>query len=112
MKTTPLESIALTFEGGNAIPYLGPGVLALDGAVNRLPGSPLALAGRLTANSSVPYKIKTNLTAAAQFIENFKHRKTVSNAMTEAFGAEAQPTSLHTMLARVPCAPARHRPRR
>jgi hypothetical protein len=34
---------------------------------------------------AVPGKIKNRLTAAAQFIENFKHRKTLVKAMNEAF---------------------------
>jgi hypothetical protein len=79
-----------------AIPYLGPGVLSLDGSP--LPGSQDALVARLTAKASVPHKIRNNLGAAAQFIENFKHRSTVTNSMSEAFGLEAQPTSLHTLL--------------
>jgi hypothetical protein len=53
---------------------------------------------RLTAKASVPPRIRNNLGAAAQFIENFKHRSTVTNSMSEAFGLEAQPTSLHTLL--------------
>jgi hypothetical protein len=105
MNSAALESIARNFAGGNAIPYLGPGVLSLDTSINQLPGSPSALAGRLTAKSSVPFKIKNNLTAAAQFIENFKHRRTVSSAMTEAFGSDAQPTSLHTLLMSQPSLP-------
>jgi len=103
MNAAALESISQTFAGGNAIPYLGPGVLSLPG--NELPGSLCDLAGRLTAKSSVPHKIRTNLGAAAQFIENFKHRRTVSNAMTEAFMSEAQPSSLHTLLMSQPSLP-------
>jgi hypothetical protein len=68
----------------------------MDG--NPLPGSQDALVVQLTAKASVPHKIRSNLGAAAQFIENFKHRSTVTNSMTEAFGCEAQPTSLHTLL--------------
>jgi len=105
MSQSPLEAIAQSFADGNAIPYLGPGVLALNSAENQLPGSPLALVGKLTAKSAVPYKIKNNLTAAAQFIENFKHRKTVSTAMTEAFGIEAEPTALHSWLMGIPSLP-------
>jgi hypothetical protein len=105
MKNTSLECIADTFASGNAIPYLGPGMLALKHSGSQLPGSPLALAGCLTAKSSVPFKIKNNLTAAAQFIENFKHRRTVSNAMTQAFCADAQPTALHTLLMNLPALP-------
>ena len=105
MMNAALESISRTFDGGNAIPYLGPGVLSLGAAGAELPGSHDALAGRLTAKTSVPHKIRTNLTAAAQFIENFKHRRTVSNAMTEAFCGEAQPTALHTLLMGLPALP-------
>jgi hypothetical protein len=45
------------------------------------------------------------LGAAAQFIENFKHRSTVTNAMTEAFSQDAQPTSLLTLLMSLPALP-------
>jgi hypothetical protein len=105
MNGAAIESISRTFAGGNAIPYLGPGVLSLAEAGSQLPGSQFALAGRLTAKSSVPYKIRTNLGAAAQFIENFKHRRTVSNAMTEAFCGDSQPTSLHTLMLNMPSLP-------
>jgi hypothetical protein len=60
---------------------------------------------RLTAKASVPHKIRNNLGAAAQFIENFKHRSTVTNSMAEAFSIEAQPTSLHTLLLSLPTLP-------
>jgi hypothetical protein len=80
-------------------------VLALAGESCPLPGSPEALVGRLTAHASVPHKIRNSLTAAAQFIENFKHRKTVRKAMTDAFAAAQQPTSLHRHLATLPALP-------
>ena len=98
MNVTPLDAIAQAFNGGNAIPFLGPGVLSFDSAGCQLPASHKALVGHLTSKSSVPHKIRNNLGAAAQFIENFKHRSTVTNAMTKAFSADAQPTSLHTLL--------------
>ena len=105
MNEAAIDFIAARLQGGHVIPYLGPGVLSLSQGDSPLPGSHGALVGRLTAKASVPHKIRTNLTAAAQFIENFKHRKTVSNAMTEAFGGEAQPTPLHTLLATMPMIP-------
>ncbi|MHB8302561.1 MAG: SIR2 family NAD-dependent protein deacylase [Acidobacteriaceae bacterium] len=105
MNASALESISATLRGGNAIPYLGPGVLSLGEANSGLPGSHDALAGRLTAKTSVPHKIRNNLAATAQFIENFKHRKTVSKAMAEAFGTEAQPTALHAFLTGLPSLP-------
>jgi hypothetical protein len=105
MNIDAINSIAAMMSEGNAIPYLGPGVLSLGEVGHQLPGSHAALVGHLTAKSSVPFKIRTNLTATAQFIENFKHRKTVNNAMTEAFRMEAQPTPLHTLFMNMPCLP-------
>ena len=102
MNTDALDAITQSFAGGNAIPYLGPGVLALDTSGSQLPGSALELVGRLTAKSSVPHKIRNNLGATAQFIENFKHRTTVTTTMTEAFTRDAHPTALHNLLASLP----------
>lgn len=59
---------------GLVIPYFGPGVLKLCGEACPLPAAPEVLVDRLTARASVPHKIRKQLTAAAQFIENFKHR--------------------------------------
>lgn len=105
MKVNPLDSIAEAFDGGSAIPFLGPGVLSFDREGGQLPDSLKALVGHLTSKSSVPHKVRNNLGAAAQFIENFKHRSTVTNAMTEAFSADAQPTGLHTLLMSLPALP-------
>ncbi|HJV63772.1 MAG TPA: SIR2 family protein [Albitalea sp.] len=86
---------------GTLAPYLGPGLLALcEGATP--PADPLALATVLTAKISVPGKIKNRLTAAAQFIENFKHRKTLVKAMREAYVAQAVPSPLHRWIAALP----------
>jgi hypothetical protein len=83
---------------GTLAPYLGPGLLALcEGATP--PADPVALATVLTAKVSVPGKIKNRLTAAAQFIENFKHRKTLVKGMSEAFTAQAVPSPLHRWIA-------------
>jgi hypothetical protein len=97
-----VETIRQDLARGLVIPYLGAGVLALAGENCPLPASPEVLVDRLTAKASVPHKIRKNLTAAAQFIENFKHRKTVVKAMTEAFAADVPPTALHRHLASIP----------
>ncbi len=90
MTAEAVETIREGLASGLAIPYLGAGVLALAGENCPLPASPDVLVGRLTAKASVPHKIRKNLTAAAQFIENFKHRKTVVKAMAEAFSADGR----------------------
>ncbi len=96
-----LTDIAAGLERGTLAPYLGPGMLSLcRGAVP--PADPLALAAQLTAKVSVPGKIKNRLTAAAQFIENFKHRQTLVKAMNEAYGVLAQPSPLHRWIATLP----------
>ncbi len=96
-----LSEIYAGFERGDVIPYLGPGVLALAHE-SELPAAPEQLVTRLTAKATVPHKIRNNLTAAAQYIENFKHRKTVVAAMNEAFAAPTAPTALHEWLAARP----------
>ncbi|MBI3367366.1 MAG: SIR2 family protein [Burkholderiales bacterium] len=104
--TTPTvyELPAAVIEGlsiGTLAPYLGPDMLSLCEGITP-PANPLALAAALTAKASVPGKIKNRLTAAAQFIENFKHRKTLVKGMVEAYAVQAQPSALHRWLARLP----------
>ncbi len=104
-----LDDIRVALNRGCAVPYLGPGMLAL--AAQAGPGDPPpgmsaeALVGRLTTRISVPHKIRNNLGAATQFIENFKHRKTVRAFMTEAFGVELRPSTVHYWLASQPSLP-------
>lgn len=105
MHTQAMDEIVAALDNGSVVPYLGPGLLALVGENCPLPASPEDLVGRLTAKASVPHKIRKNLTAAAQFIENFKHRKTVKTAMTEAFRSTVAPTALHHFLATLPALP-------
>ncbi|WP_028226435.1 SIR2 family NAD-dependent protein deacylase [Paraburkholderia ferrariae] len=93
-----VESIASRIGDGAVIPYLGPGMLALcpDASV---PATTVALAQLMTAKVSVPHKIRNRLTQAAQFIENFKHRKSVVSLVNDAFGMTPTPSALHRALA-------------
>jgi SIR2-like domain len=86
---------------GRLVPYLGPLMLGLSPAAP-VPSTPLELAHALNAKTSVPGKIRNRLTAVAQFIENFKHRKTLVKAMDEAFAATPAPSALHRWLAALP----------
>lgn len=104
MTTTVYELPAAVIEGlstGTLAPYLGPDLLSLCEGVTP-PANPLALAVVLTTKVSVPGKIKNRLTAAAQFIENFKHRKTLVKGMVEAYAVQATPSALHRWLAALP----------
>ena len=87
------------------VPYLGLGMLALTPGGSPVPATPEALAAALTAKVSVPHKIRNRLTAAAQFIENFKHRKTIVALMGEAYQPTVRPSALHRHLATLPDLP-------
>ena len=90
---------------GHVIPYFGPGVLELIPGGSPVPSAPEALAAILTAKVSVPHKIRNRLTAAAQFIENFKHRKTLVGLMNDAFAPKVTPSPLHTFIASISALP-------
>ncbi len=95
------DAVQTGLRAGTLAPYLGPGMLALC-PDNPVPAEPLALAQVLTAKVSVPGKIKNKLTQAAQFIENFKHRKTLVSAMEVAYAAQPTPSVFHRWLAALP----------
>ncbi|MCK9983974.1 MAG: hypothetical protein AzoDbin1_00446 [Azoarcus sp.] len=96
-----LEDIGAALAAGTLIPYLGPGMLDLlpDCPV---PASPEQLVAKLTAKTTVPHKIRGKLTAAAQYIENFKHRKSLVALMNDAYAASVPPSALHRRLAELP----------
>ncbi|HZG20666.1 MAG TPA: SIR2 family protein [Herbaspirillum sp.] len=86
---------------GELIPYLGPGLLTLVPDCP-LPGSQEKLAALLAAQVTVPHKIRNRLTATAQFIENFKHRKSLVQLMQGAFSATVPALPLQQVLAGMP----------
>lgn len=92
------SAIEAGLKDGSIIPYLGPQTLALTPEY-AVPPTPEALVALLTAKVSVPHKIRNRLTQSAQFIENFKHRKTLLDHVNAAFTARAVPAALHTYLA-------------
>lgn len=94
-----LPDVTEGLQEGRVIPYLGPGLLDLipDSPV---PSTPEALVALLTTKVTVPHKIRNRLTQAAQYIENFKHRKSLVGQMDEAFGRVPAASALHTWIAR------------
>jgi len=93
-----IQTITRSLAAGEVIPYLGPDMLSLCSDV-KVPSTPLALVDIMTSKVSVPHKIRKRLTQSAQFIENFKHRKTVVHLMNEAFATTPAPSPLHLALA-------------
>jgi hypothetical protein len=96
---TPLRGLT----EGKVIPYLGPGVLDLEPSA--VPAGQTALASFLTSKTSVPFKLRGNLPGSAQYVENFKHRKTLTRLMVDAFSAPTEPTVLHRQIAKLAACP-------
>lgn len=101
MSAALTSQIRAGLESGQIIPYLGPEVLKLEADVT-VPGSPELLVDKITAKVTVPHKISKNLTAACQYIENFKHRKTLVGLMGDAFQGKPVSTYLHRYLVSLP----------
>jgi hypothetical protein len=94
-----LTEITDGLAAGRLIPYLGPEAVLLEPANAHLPVRSETLAAVLAKRTAVPGKLRKHLTGAAQYIENFKHRKTLRAYMSEAFAQPAVPTALHRWLA-------------
>lgn len=94
-------SVIDALQHGRLAPYLGAQMLALCPVVP-VPANPALLVAELTSKASVPGKIRHRLTASAQFIENFKHRKTLVGLMDQAFAGTPTPSELHVWLAGLP----------
>jgi len=99
-----MNEIATALAAGSVVPYLGPGLLE-PGGENPVPTTFETLAGRLSSRVTVPFKIRANMTATAQYIENFKHRKTLVAVMKEIFQPPVAPSALHSYFASLPNLP-------
>ena len=84
---------------GAAIAYLGPGALAQTVADNQIPLTSEALAFELNRRHPAPGRIRRDPWAVAQFIEQRRHRKTLSLFMMDIFKAEFAPPDLYLKLA-------------
>lgn len=93
----PITTIQAALAAGKLVPYLGADLHG--GAEAPIPLTPTDLAGRLAAKSTVPFKVRANMTAAAQYIENFKHRKTLVGILKEVFSVAVEPTATHRFFA-------------
>jgi hypothetical protein len=94
------DALVAAWRARALIPYLGPRMLELVPACPA-PATAEALVALLTAKASVPHRIRGRLTQAAQFIENFKHRKTLVGLMNDAFAVPVPPSPLHVAFARL-----------
>ncbi|ANJ66270.1 transcriptional regulator [Halothiobacillus diazotrophicus] len=93
----PITEVRSALAAGRVIPYIGPGVLAAAGA--DLPSNLPTLAEILSSRVSVPHKIRKNFTAVAQYIENFKHRKSLKAVLNDLFSVATPVPELMKTLA-------------
>lgn len=82
---------------GRLLPYLGPEVAGLGGAI----ASPEALCTEIEASVRVPKRAQGNLWSAAQFVESRRFRATLEVIIRQAFAEPAGPNPVHDWIARV-----------
>lgn len=92
-----LADVAAQLRAGTVVPYLGPGLA--ESQKPAAPMNPEALAAFFGTKVALPRRAKGNAWAAAQHIESYKHRSTVTALMSEAFATPVEPTRLHRYLA-------------
>lgn len=94
-----LDELVAGLKGGSLVAFLGPQVAALEAANTSLPLAQDQLVARLGKKVPIPGRLRGNLSAAAQYIETFRHRKVLRSAMLDAFAQPAVPSVLHSWLA-------------
>ena len=96
-----IDDIAAGLKDGALIPYIGPGVFAASDVTSEAPTTPEAVAAALHRRAPAPGRIRTNMWGVAQFIEQRRHRKTLTAFMADIFAHVATPTPLHRALAKL-----------
>ncbi len=99
--TAALADLRVGLLGDRLVPYLGPGLLTLEGA-SPVPASPEDVAAALQKRVPVPGRIRGNMWAVAQYIESHRHRRTLKKLMADVFAAEPRPSAFHRYLAGLP----------
>lgn len=92
-----LDEVRAGLQGGTMVPYLGPGISALR--EQEAPMAPEALADFFASKTTLPKRARGNPWAAAQYIESYRFRDTVTLWMQEAFAAPVPPSPFHLWLA-------------
>lgn len=92
-----LAEVAGKLVAGSAVPYLGPGVVALQAPA--FPVTPEALSAFFGTRVALPKRAKGNVWTSAQHIEGLKHRNTVTALMNEAFAPATAPSPLQAFIA-------------
>lgn len=96
-----LASLRTQLLADRLVPYLGPGLLTLDGP-SPVPSSPEEVAAALQKRVPVPGRIRGNMWAVAQYIESHRHRRTLKKLLADVFAADPRPSAFHRFLAGLP----------
>ena len=101
-----IADIAAALKARRVVPYLGPGAFALlpEGACP-IPRNSAELTRSLNAKVAAPGRIRSQLTAVAQFIETRRHRKTLDAILDGLFRQPVPATPVHAWLAALPAPP-------
>lgn len=103
---TIIAEIAAALKARGVVPYLGPGAFALlPEAECTIPRNSAELAQRLNARVTAPGRIRSQLTAVAQFIESRRHRKTLDGILNDLFKDPVPATPVHQWLDALPAPP-------
>ena len=94
-----LGEIAELWKEDALVVYLGPDLFA---SPPDFPASETELAARLCERVAVPGRLRGKLHETAQYIESFKHRKTLTAIMGELFLKKSPEAPLHRLLAEFP----------
>ncbi|MCT2400334.1 SIR2 family protein [Novosphingobium mangrovi (ex Huang et al. 2023)] len=95
-----LDEVSAGLKAGTMVPYIGPGISALE--PQRVPMAPGALADFFASKTTLPKRAQGNPWAAAQYIESYRFRDTVTLWMQEAFSASVPVSPFHAWLAGLP----------
>lgn len=101
MLSALLDGLARDLLEGAVVPWLGPGVHEAPA----FPASPAALAAWIAQRAPVPGRIRGSLGAAAQYVEQHRHRKTLDRILVEAFARPSPPPPAVQLLERLPRLP-------
>jgi hypothetical protein len=97
--TNTIGEIAKLWKEGSLVVYLGPDLFVDP------PGFPTSepeLCARLCEKITVPGRLKGKLHESAQYIESYKHRKTLTSLMGELFSKDADEALVHRILSEYP----------
>lgn len=98
-----IADIAAALKARTVVPYVGPGAFTLLPEEScPIPRDSSELVKRLNAKVAAPGRIRSQLTAVAQFIESRRHRKTLETILNEIFRQDVPPTPVHRFIASLP----------